>query len=50
MRKKRSKEVYAKEEQKQMIFEWIIGLIAAAIGGSILVLIFWLIGISTGKW
>jgi hypothetical protein len=50
MRKKRTKEVYAKEEQKQMIFEWIIGLIAAAIGGSILVLIFWLIGVSTGKW
>ncbi len=50
MRKKRAAEVYAAEERKQMILEWIVGICAAGIGASILAVVFWLIGMGTGKW
>tara|TARA_R110002074_G_scaffold78620_4_gene177854 strand:- start:653 stop:1135 length:483 start_codon:yes stop_codon:yes gene_type:complete len=50
MRKKRAAEVYAAEERKQMILEWIVGVSIAAVGGGILAVVFWLIGMGTGKW
>ena len=50
MRKERAREVYAIEERKQIIIEWIVGLIAAGIGGSILFGIVWGIGKGTGSW
>ena len=50
MRKERAREVYAIEERKQIIIEWIVGLLAAGIGGSILFGIVWGIGKGTGSW
>ena len=50
MRKKRAAEVYAAEERKQMILEWIVGGSIAAVGAGILAVAFWLIGMGTGKW
>ena len=50
MRKKRAAEVYAAEERKQMILEWIVGGSIAAVGAGILAGVFWLIGMYTGKW
>ena len=50
MRKKRAAEVYAAEERKQMILEWIVGGSIAAVGAGILAVGFWLIGMGTGKW
>ena len=50
MRKERAREVYAIEERKQIIVEWIVGLIAAGIGGSILFGVIWGIGKGTGSW
>ena len=50
MRKKRAAEVYAAEERKQMIIEWIVGGTIAFVGVSVLVFVFWLIGMGTGKW
>ena len=50
MRKERAREVYAIEERKQIIVEWIVGLIAAGIGGSILFRVIWGIGKGTGSW
>ena len=50
MRKKRAAEVYAAEERKQMILEWIVGGSIAAVGAGILAVVFWLIGMGTGKW
>ena len=50
MRKERAREVYAIEERKQIIIEWIVGLIAAGIGGSVLFGVIWGIGKGTGSW
>ena len=50
MRKKRAAEVYAAEERKQMILEWVVGGTIAFVGVSVLVFVFWLIGMGTGKW
>ena len=50
MRKERAREVYAIEERKQIIIEWIVGGSIAAVGAGILAGVFWLIGMYTGKW
>ena len=50
MRKERAREVYAIEERKQIIIEWIVGLLAAGIGGGTLFGIVWGIGKGTGSW
>ena len=50
MRKERAREVYAAEERKQLIIEWIVGLTAAGIGGGILFGIIWVIGRANGAW
>jgi len=50
MRKERKEAIYAAEERKQLILEWIVGLIAGVFGIAIMVFIFWIIGKSQGKW
>ena len=50
MRKKRAAEVYAAEERKQLIIEWIVGIIMAAVLASVLGGIVYLVGAGTGKW
>ena len=50
MRKKRKEAVYAAEERKQKILEWIVGIAILAAGVCVLGLIFWIIGSTQGKW
>ena len=50
MRKKRAAEVYAVEERNQMIIEWIVGIVMAAVLASVLGGVVYLIGAGTGKW
>ena len=50
MRKERKEAIYAAEERKQMILEWLAGGITIIIGGGVLVGIFWLIGSANGNW
>jgi hypothetical protein len=50
MRKKRKEEVYAIEERKQLIIEWIVGIVMAVALASLLGGIVYLIGAGTGKW
>jgi hypothetical protein len=50
MRKKRKEEVYAIEERKQMIIEWIVGIVMAVALAALLGGITYVIGVGTGKW
>ena len=50
MRKERKEAVYRAEERKQMIIEWIVGLICACVGALILGFIIYIIGIFNGNW
>ena len=50
MRKARREEVYAKEERKQAIIEWIVGISLVAAGSVLLIGIVYLIGAGTGRW
>lgn len=50
MRKQQKEAVYAAEERKQVILEWLVGIGATLIGGAILFVIFYFIGASQGKW
>ena len=50
MRKKRAAEVYAKEERKQIIMEWIVGILMAVALASVLGGILYITGAGTGKW
>lgn len=50
MRKKRKEAVYAAEERKQKILEWIVGIAILTAGISVMGLIFWIIGSTQGKW
>lgn len=50
MRKEQKEAIYAKEEMKQKIMEWIVGIIATIIGGAIVVFVIWLIGKGQGRW
>ena len=49
MRKKRAAEVYAAEERKQTIIEWIVGLALAAALSCVLGGIVYLILLGTGR-
>mgnify|MGYP001572154541 CR=1 FL=1 len=50
MRKKRTKEIYEKEERNQLIIEWIVGILMAVVLTSVFGGIIYLIGIHTEKW
>jgi len=50
MRKERKEAVYAAEERRQQILEWIFGLGITAVAVLILVVVFYFIGVSQGKW
>lgn len=50
MRKERREAVYAAEERKQAIIEWIIGIAIAGAAVLILSIIFYFIGAGQGKW
>ena len=50
MRKQRKEAVYAAEDRKQKILEWIFGLGLSVIAGLILFMAFYFIGVSQGKW
>ena len=50
MRRERKAAVYAAEERKQKILEWIIGL-ALALGMTLIIgFIIWIIGLGQGRW
>jgi len=50
MRKDRKRAIYEAEERKQMILEWIVGIIAAGVASLIIGFIIWYIGGTQGKW
>lgn len=50
MRKQRKEELYRKEELKRKIIEWIVGLLAAAVGLTVMGFMLWLIGKDQGRW
>ena len=50
MRKKRAAEVYAAEERKQAIIEWVVGILLVAASIGVLSGIVYLIGAGTGRW
>ena len=50
MRKQQKEAVYAAEERKQRLLEWIVGIAATIVSGIILTIIFYFIGKSQGKW
>ena len=50
MRKQQKEAVYAAEERKQAILEWMVGIAATLIGAAILFVIFYFIGVNQGKW
>jgi len=50
MRRERKAAVYAAEERKQKILEWVIGLTLAGVMTLIIGFIIWLVGIGQGRW
>ena len=50
MRKERKEAIYAAEERKQAIIEWVVGAFASLVAAAILFVIFYFIGVSQGKW
>ena len=50
MRKERKDAIYAAEERKQAILEWIVGLLLAACSLGVITFVIWLIGMSQGRW
>ena len=50
MRKERKEELYRREELKQTIIEWTVGLLAAAVGIAVMGFILWIIGKGQGRW
>lgn len=50
MRKEQKEAIYAKEELKQKIIEWVVGTIVVVIGIAITVFAIWLIGKGQGRW
>ena len=50
VREQRKKHAYRKEEIKQAILEWTVGILALVSGAAILGVIFYLIGKKQGKW
>jgi hypothetical protein len=50
MRKEQKEAIYAKEEMKQKIMEWVVGIIATLVGGAVVIFVIWLIGKGQGRW
>ena len=50
MRKERKEAIYAAEERKQKILEFVVGTLAALTGAAILGVIIYVIGIYNGNW
>ena len=50
MRRERKAAVYAAEERKQKILEWIIGIALASVMALIIGFIIWLVGKGQGRW
>ena len=50
MRKERKEAIYAAEERKQAILEWVVGLLLVAAGSSVLAFFIWIFGMSRGTW
>ena len=50
MRKKRREQVYAAEERKQKIIEWIVGILLASALSAVLGFIIYMIGLGNGSW
>lgn len=50
MRRERKAAVYAAEERKQKILEWVIGLALASAMALIIGFIIWLVGVGQGRW
>ena len=50
MRKKRKEEMYAAEERKQKILEWVAGIAAALFATAVMAAIIYGIGVYQGKW
>lgn len=50
MRKERKQAIYEAEERKQLILEWIVGILLSATAIGIIAVIIWIIGGTQGKW
>lgn len=50
MRKKRREQVYAAEERKQKIIEWIVGILLASALSAVSGFIIYMIGLGNGSW
>jgi|14BtaG_2_1085337.scaffolds.fasta_scaffold04929_1 hypothetical protein len=50
MRKERKQAIYEAEERKQLILEWIVGILLSATAVCIIGVIVWIIGGTQGKW
>lgn len=50
MRKEQKEALYKKEELKQKILEWVIGILLVVVGLAIMGFVIWLIGTSQGRW
>ena len=50
MRKDRKQAIYEAEERKQLILEWIVGILAAGVAIIIIGFVIWYIGGTQGKW
>lgn len=50
MRKERKQAIYEAEERKQLILEWIVGILLSATAIGVIAVIIWIIGGTQGKW
>ena len=50
MRKERKDAIYAAEERKQLIIEWMVGIALATVAIGIMGIVFYFIGVGQGKW
>lgn len=50
MRKDRKQAIYEAEERKQLILEWIVGILAAGVAITIIGFVIWYIGGTQGRW
>ena len=50
MRKQRKEAIYAAQERKQKIIEWIVGTLIVGAATAIMVFVIYLIGLSRGSW
>ena len=50
MRKERKEAIYRAQERKQMILEWVVGIVIATAASTVIGLIIYLIGVSQGAW